>query len=159
MATVQFNCRIEQDLANRLKQAATARQQTLGTLVAQGIELLLAALAKRLEAQEAERPAARPASPKQGAAAPPDQQAAAPQAGEAELPQRRLTPAEAAGLLTTPQLAAALGLGSHSALTNWIARQAKINGSAVGSIYRGHRLRGKGLLPGGQKPGWLWEQV
>ena len=181
MPTVQLNCRIEQELAERLKQAAIARQQTLGTLVAQAIGLLLAApsnqapdqlatvsteladlladLAKRLEALEAERPAAKPASPKQGAAPSPEQQAAAPQAGEAELPQRRLTPAEAAGLLTTPQLAAALGLGSHSALTNWIARQAKINGSAVGSIYRGHRLRGKGLLPGGQKPGWLWEQV
>jgi hypothetical protein len=32
-------------------------------------------------------------------------------------------------------------------------------GYTVGSIYRGHRLRGKGLLPGGQKPGWLWEQI
>ena len=181
MATVQFNVRIEQELATRLKQAATARQQTLGTLVAQGIELLLAApssqapdrlapvstelaeqlaaLVKRLEALEAERPAAKPAPPQKGMAPSPDQQAAAPQAGEAELPQRRLTPAEAAGLLTTPEVGAALGLGSHSALTNWIARQAKINGSAVGNIYRGHRLRGKALLPGGQKPGWLWEQV
>lgn len=119
----------------------------------------LADLAKRLEALEAERSAAKPASPKQGTAPSPKQQAAAPQAGEAELPQRRLTPAEAAGLLTTPEVGAALGLSSDSALTNWIARQAKINGSAVGSIYRGHRLRGKGLLPGGQKPGWLWEQV
>lgn len=127
----------------------------------------LAALAKRLEALEAERPAARPASPEQGTAPPPrqgaapspDQQAAAPQAGEAELPQRRLTTAEAAGLLTTPEVGDALGLGSHSALTNWIAREAKKNGSAVGLIYRGHRLRGKGLLPGGQKPGWLWSPV
>ncbi len=189
MATVQFNCRIEQQLANRLKQAATERQQTLGTLVAQGIELLLAApssqapeqlaldsneiasqlaaLSKRLEALEAERPAARPAPPKQGTASPPkqgaapspDQQEATPQAGEAELPQRRLTPAEAADLLTTPAVGDALGLGSHSALTNWIAREAKKHGSAVGLIYRGHRLRGKALLPGGQKPGWLWEQV
>ena len=127
----------------------------------------LAALAKRLEALEAERPAARPASPEQGTASPPSQgpapspvqQEATPQAREAELPQRRLTPAEAAGLLTTPEVGDALGLGSHSALTNWIAREAKKNGSAVGLIYRGHRLRGKGLLPGGQKPGWLWEQV
>ena len=181
MATVQFNCRIEQQLANRLKQAATERQQTLGTLVAQGIELLLAApssqapdqlatvsteladqladLAKRLEALEAERPAARPASPKQGAAPSPDQQAAAPHAGDAELPQRRLTPAEAQRLRSTLEVGTALGLGSHSALTNWIAREAKKHGSAVGLIYRGHRLRGKALLPGGQKPGWLWEQV
>ena len=73
------------------------------------------------------------------------------------LPERRLTPAEASGLLTTPQAADALDLASPSALTNWIAREAKKNGSAVGGIYRGHRLRGKGLLPGGQKPGWLWE--
>jgi len=62
-------------------------------------------------------------------------------------------------LITTPAVGDALGLGSHSALTNWIAREAKKNGSAVGLIYRGHRLRGKALLPGGQKPGWLWEQV
>ena len=168
MPTVQLNCRIEQELAARLKQAATTRQQTLGTLVAQGIELLLAApsgeapdqlatasteiadllaaLTQRVEALEAERPAAQ-------------QQAPATPARYAELPQRRLTPAEAAGLLTTPEAAAALDLASDSALTNWIAREAKKNGSAVGGIYRGHRLRGKGLLPGGQKPGWLWEPV
>lgn len=77
----------------------------------------------------------------------------------AALPQRRLTPAEAAGLLTTPQVGDALGLSSDSALTNWIRREADKRGSAVGGIYRGHRLRGKGLLPGGQKPGWLWEPV
>lgn len=76
------------------------------------------------------------------------------------LPERRLTPAEAAGLLTTPQVGEALGLASDSALTNWITREAsKRGGSAVGGIYRGHRLRGKGLLPGGQKPGWLWERL
>lgn len=81
--------------------------------------------------------------------------------GEPEpLPERRLTPAEAAGLLTTPEVGQALGLASDSALTNWIAREAaKRGGTAVGGIYRGHRLRGKGLLPGGQKPGWLWERV
>ena len=82
----------------------------------------------------------------------------APLPGDA-LPQRRLTPAEAAGLLTTPQVGDALGLSSDSALTNWIRREADKRGSAVGGIYRGHRLRGKGLLPGGQKPGWLWEPV
>jgi len=178
MATVQFNCRIEEQLAARFKQAATERQQTLGTLVAQALELLLAApssqapdqlaldsteianqlaaLAKRLDALEAPAPA-KPASPKQGTAAPPERLVAATHAGDAELPQRRLTAAEAAGLLTTPEVGTALGLGSHSALTNWIAREAKKNGSAVGSIYHDYRLRGKGLLPGGQKPGWLWE--
>ena len=81
-------------------------------------------------------------------------------AGPALLPERRLTPAEAADLLTTPEVGEALGLASDSALTNWISREAsKRGGSAVGAIYRGHRLRGKGLLPGGQKPGWLWERV
>lgn len=94
-------------------------------------------------------PAPQPPAP---AAASPEQESPAP------LPERRLTPAEAAGLLTTPEVGAALGLASDSALTNWIARQAnKRGGSAVGGIYRGHRLRGKGLLPGGHKPGWLWE--
>jgi len=115
----------------------------------------LDAVERRLDALEAPTPA-RPASPRQVTAAPPERLVAAPQAGDAELPQRRLTAAEAAGLLTTPEVGAALGLSSDSALTNWIAREAKKNGSAVGSIYRGHRLRGKGLLPGGQKPGWLW---
>ena len=116
----------------------------------------LDAVERRLDALEAPAPA-RPASPRQVTAPSPERLVAAPQAGDAELPQRRLTAAEAAGLLTTPEVGAALGLSSDSALTNWIAREAKKNGSAVGSIYRGHRLRGKGLLPGGQKPGWLWE--
>jgi hypothetical protein len=94
-------------------------------------------------------------------AASPERVESIPRTGEAEpLPERRLTPAEAAGLLTTPEVGEALGLASDSALTNWIAREAaKRGGSAVGGIYRGHRLRGKGLLPGGQKPGWLWERV
>ena len=43
MPTVPLNCRIQQELANRLEQAATARQQTIGTLVAQAIEQFLAA--------------------------------------------------------------------------------------------------------------------
>jgi hypothetical protein len=95
----------------------------------------------------------------QAAAASPERVNLPAQLGEpAPLPERRLTPAEAAGLLTTPEVGKALGLSSDSALTNWIAREAsKRGGSAVGGIYRGHRLRGKGLLPGGQKPGWLWE--
>lgn len=99
---------------------------------------------------------------------PPEPEAASPErvepiartGGPEPLPERRLTPAEAAGLLTTPEVGQALGLASDSALTNWIAREApKRGGTAVGGIYRGHRLRGKGLLPGGQKPGWLWERV
>jgi len=97
----------------------------------------------------------------QAAAASPDRVSLQAQPGEPlPLPERRLTPAEAAGLLTTPEVGEALGLASDSALTNWIAREAsKREGSAVGGIYRGHRLRGKGLLPGAQKPGWLWEPV
>lgn len=97
----------------------------------------------------------------QAAAASPERVSLQAQPGEPlPLPERRLTPAEAAGLLTTPEVGKALGLSSDSALTNWIAREAsKRDGSAVGGIYRGHRLRGKALLPGGQKPGWLWELV
>ena len=106
----------------------------------------LDAVERRLDALEAPAPASRVSLPAQPGEPLP-------------LPERRLTAAEAAGLLTTPEVGTALGLGSHSALTNWIAREAKKNGSAVGSIYRGHRLRGMGLLPGGQRPGWLWEQL
>ena len=104
---------------------------------------------------------ARHLSPPEPEAASPEQVEPIARTGEPEpLPVRRLTPAEAAGLLTTPEVGQALGLASDSALTNWIAREAaKRGGTAVGGIYRGHRLRGKGLLPGGQKPGWLWERV
>ena len=162
-------------LLERLKAAAAERGATVTTLVLAWVEAgldagldasrpvprsdldqRLHAVERRLDALEVPAPA-RPASPKQGTAPSPERQAPATPAGDAELPQRRLTPAEAAGFLTTPEVAAALGLGSHSALTNWIAREAKKNGSAVGSIYKGHRLRGKGLLPGGKKPGWLWD--
>ena len=106
----------------------------------------LDAVERRLDALEVPAPASRVSLPAQPGEPLP-------------LPERRLTAAEAAGLLTTPEVGTALGLGSHSALTNWIAREAKKNGSAVGSIYRGHRLRGMGLLPGGQRSGWLWEQL
>ena len=43
MPTVQINCRIEQELANRLKQAATARQINIECLVGKAIEQFLAA--------------------------------------------------------------------------------------------------------------------
>lgn len=77
-------------------------------------------------------------------------------------PERRLTPEEADGLFTLPAIALELGLGSGgSSITNWIARQAKARGgdAPLGSVYRGWRLRGKALLPGGQKPGWLFDRV
>ena len=80
--------------------------------------------------------------------------------GLVPLPDRRLNPEESAGLVTLPELAEALGLAGGSAVTNWIAREtAKRAGDPVGAVYRGHRLRGKGLLHRGQKPGWLFERV
>ena len=157
-------------LLERLRAAATECGTTVTTLVLawveagldagldaprsgldQRLDQRLDAVERRLDALEVPAPA-KPASP--------NRVSLPAQPGEPlPLPERRLTAAEAAGLLTTPEVGAALGLGSHSALTHWIAREAKKNGSAVGCIYRGHRLRGKGLLPGGQKPGWLWEQL
>jgi len=78
------------------------------------------------------------------------------------LPVRRLTAAEAEGLLTLPQVVEQLGLsGGGSAVTNWIARETIKNAGNVplGAVYRGWRLRGKGLLPGGQKAGWLFDSA
>ena len=43
MPTVQLNCRIEQELAERLNQAATARQLEIETLVGQAIQQFLGA--------------------------------------------------------------------------------------------------------------------
>jgi predicted transcriptional regulator len=43
MPTVQLNCRIEQELAERLNQAATARQLDIETLVEQAIKQFLGA--------------------------------------------------------------------------------------------------------------------
>jgi hypothetical protein len=71
------------------------------------------------------------------------------------LPERRLTVEEAHGLITLQQVVTELQLAGGSAVTNWIARQ---KGEHVGRVYKGYRLRGKGLLPGAQKPGWLWEK-
>lgn len=148
-------------LLERLKAAAAAQGTTVTSLVLAWVEAgldaaldasrsdldqRLDAVERRLDALEVPAPASRVSLHAQ-----PDE--------PLPLPERRLTATEAAGLLTTPEVGTALGLGSHSAPTNWIAREAKKNGSAVGGIYRGHRLRGKGLLPGGQKPGWLWEVV
>lgn len=76
-------------------------------------------------------------------------------------PDRRLTPDEAAGLLTGAEVARALGLAEGaSTMRDWIAREARRRGgSAIGGIYRGFRLRGKGLLPEAQQTAWLWERV
>ena len=155
-------------LLERLRAAAVERGATISSLVLAWVEAGLDAgldtgldasrsdLDQRLDAVERRLDALEVPAPARAAS--PQQVRLPAQPGE-PLPDRRLTAAEAAGLLTTPEVGAALGLSSDSALTNWIAREAKKNGSAVGSIYRGHRLRGKGLLPGGQKPGWLWEQA
>lgn len=145
-----------------------------GALVAQAIEALLdgpsapqtpalsaaspdlsaalAALEQRVQALEQASPAALP-----------ERVVANAQLGEVvPLPDRRLTPDEAEGLVPLPQVADELGLGGGgSAITNWIAREARSRGGDVplGAVYRGWRLRGKGLLPGGQKPGWLFDRV
>jgi hypothetical protein len=112
----------------------------------------LAALERRV-AQLETMAAPKHRDPPQQAPRTPQQDAAAP------LPDRRLTPAEAQGLLTLPELAQVMGLASQSAITNWISREAgKRGGSAVGGVYKNHQLLGKGLLPGGQKPGWLWRK-
>jgi predicted transcriptional regulator len=89
-------------------------------------------------------------------------QAPAPAALElSPFPERRLTPDEAAGLLTGAEVARALGLAEGaSTMRDWIAREARRRGgSAIGGIYRGFRLRGKGLLPEAQQTAWLWERV
>lgn len=56
------------------------------------------------------------------------------------LPERRLTAAEAEGLLPLPQVVEQLGLsGGGSAVTNWIARETIKNAGNVplGAVYRG----------------------
>jgi len=162
MATTQLNCRVPVALANRLREAATARHTTTGALVAQAIEALLAsdsaspttafsessaALAVQLAVIEQRLQILEQLSPV------PEQPLSL--SSEAlPLPERRLTAAEAEGLLTTPAVAKALGLASPSALTNWIGRQ---QGNGIGAVYRGYRLRGKGLLPAGMSAGWLWQ--
>ena len=157
---------IEAGLGGALEQQATAAAPAAGPELLARVEALEAAVS------DLQRPASPNRVPMgagtleiigaahlQAAAASPERVSLQAQPGEPlPLPERRLTPAEAAGLLTTPEVGKALGLSSDSALTNWIAREAsKRDGSAVGGIYRGPRLRGKALLPGGQTPGWLWE--
>lgn len=163
----QLSLELDPALLERLRAHAAAQERPVATILRRWIEAgldgalgtpeapaapALSDLSERVGRLEAEVARLRsPASPEQAIPAPPT-------GAPLPLPERRLTPAEAEGLLTTPEVGAALGLASDSALTNWIAREAsKRGGSAVGGIYRGHRLRGKALLPGGQKPGWLWE--
>ena len=174
----QLALELPPELLERLRAQAAAERRTVRSLLQGWIEAGLAAgpaapaapgvdlsdLSERVGCLERElallrRPTPPVTANSSNLPASPERVRPAPRTGEPlPLPERRLTPAEAAGLLTTPEVGKALGLSSDSALTNWIAREAsKRDGSAVGGIYRGHRLRGKALLPGGQKPGWLWE--
>lgn len=175
----QLALEVDPQLLERLRARAAADGRPLAALVRRWLEAGLsgaleqqaapagpdlADLAARvgwLEAELAQLRRPRPPITSKSSSSPafPERVSLPAQPGEPlPLPDRRLTQAEAAGLLTTPEVGKALGLSSNSALTNWIAREAsKRDGSAVGGIYRGHRLRGKALLPGGQKPGWLWE--
>jgi len=176
----QLAIEVPPELLQRLRKAACKQGRTVTALVVEAIEaamagtrptpqqqepdqLALSLLASRVAALEAVLQQPRRPAPLPPPVTVPEPWEPLPEpelpAGVAPLPERRLTHAEAAGLLTTPEVGAALGLASYSALTNWIARESKKNGSAVGRVYRGHRLRGMGLLPGGQKPGWLWEPV
>ena len=53
MPTVQLNCRIEQELAERLNQAATARQLDIETLVEQAIKQFLGAASSEASRSQA----------------------------------------------------------------------------------------------------------
>jgi len=178
MGTTQLNVRVPVELAERLRNAARERHSTPGALVAQALEQFLTAplaidsrplaidrsglaeVLKRLEsleqktAKQSQQAHHLPHGPAAlAASAPPPKQMNQLEA----LPDRRLTPQEAEGLLTGPQLCAALGLASESSFTNWIRRLGPVE--AVGQVFHGHRLLGKGLLPGSAKPIWLWRKV
>lgn len=181
MTTTQLNVRVPVALAEQLRQAAHQQGRGVGTIVAQaltahlagassqapgGLAVASSALATQLAAIEQRLQAlelAPPASPERVRAAPPELAPPIAPMGEAlPLPERRLTPAEAEGLVPLPQVADDLGLsGGGSAITNWIAREARNRdgGVPLGAVYRGWRLRGKGLLPGGQKAGWLFDRL
>ncbi len=175
----QLSFELPPELFERLRAHAAAERRTMAGLLRRWIEAGLAGalepstepsaalvgLANRVETLErevAQLQAGALRVPRRDRVAPPSPDRVIPaQPGEhAPLPERRLTPDEAVGLLTTPEVSQALGLASDSAITNWIRRQtAKRGGSAVGATYRGHRLRGMAQLPGASRPGWLWEPV
>lgn len=146
-------------------QALTAHLAGASSQAPGGLAVASSALAKQLAAIEQRLQAlelAPPASPERVRTPPPVQAPPIASMGELPLPERRLTPAEAEGLLPLPQVADDLGLsGGGSAITNWIARETRNRDGEVplGAVYRGWRLRGKGLLPGGQKAGWLFDRL
>ncbi len=165
MATVQLNVRVEAVLAAKLKAEAGKRHAKPGALVAQALERFLAnagmpsaAIASasndwqaplaKLEARVAALEVQKPSVLAQTGEALPKLQA---------LPQRRLTSEEAASLVTGREICDELGLASESSLTNWISRNG--HDQAIGKSFKGFRLMGKGLLPGGGKSGWLWQRT
>ena len=141
-----------------MAQALTAHLAGASSQAPGGLAVDSSALAKQLAAIERRLQALELAPP-----ASPEQAPLIAVMGEAlPLPERRLTPAEAEGLVPLPQVADELGLGGGgSAITNWIAREARNRDGEMplGAVYRGWRLRGKGLLPGGQKAGWLFDRL
>lgn len=175
MTLQQINLRVEQGLVERLKAFSKQRGVSLNAIAATAFEQLLAGgqanpssfkqggledVVRRLEvleqkvAKQGQQSHHLPHGPAAlAASAPPPKQMNQLEA----LPDRRLTPQEAEGLLTGPQLCAALGLASESSFTNWIRRLGPVE--AVGQVFHGHRLMGKGLLPGSAKPIWLWRKV
>lgn len=174
----QLALEVGPELLQRLKAEAARQERPLAALVRRWLEAGLngaleagtaapaagpsyGELLSRVEALEA-AVLRRPASPNRVIPPPPERVSSTPRTAEAvpldPLPERRLTVAEAEGLLTLPQVADALGLASGSAITNWIARQRDKTGRVpVGGVYRGFRLRGMGQLPYAHGPGWLWE--
>lgn len=165
MPTTQFNVRLDVALATKLRREAKRRRQTPGVLVGEAIELLLSSAnpeAQRPLSADSKGLAAQLAALEQRVAlleqgAPAAASAPSPPSAPAPLkalPDRRLTPGEAEGLLTCPQVAELLKLKTPSSITNWIAR-----GNGPGSVYRGWQLVGKGLLPHGQQPGWLFRSA
>jgi hypothetical protein len=158
VATVQLNCRVEEQLAQRLREAATARHTTTGALVAQAIEALLEANSSNpapplsalaaLEARVALLEQA--ASPKRVIQPPQTGDLAIPQTGDPAIPQT----GEA---LTTPELAEQTGT-SKGAWNTW-ASKATIGDIRHHPIAGSWRLLGKAALASGGPPRWLWEAV
>lgn len=151
MPTCQLNVRVEQGLAQRLRQTAKAQHTTPGALVAQALEALLEGasggpgpgLEQRLAALEQRVGALEQASPPVAPPAPPHpvQQAA--------------LALDAAGAITTAELAERTGT-NKGAWNNWA-------GKASPGDVRHHpeagpwRLVGKAAPPAGGPPRWIWQ--
>lgn len=181
VALVQLNLKLPAEVIARWRAAAEAAGErsvrdwllaitTAGPgadpAAAPGLEARLAALEEKVAALAGDRDSAPPPLSACAESIPHPGEPASPDRGipavleVAPLPDRRLTPDEAAQLVTNQQVMQELDLKSDASLTNWIAREAKRRGgSAIGSDYRGFRLRGKGLIPNGPRSVWLWERL